>query len=92
MRQGYENGGLTREQLNTNPFLQFEDWFEEANTAEPIPNAMSLATVGKSGAPMLRTVLLKLFDENGFVFLPIIKVGKRLKLRKIQMWQCSLIG
>ena len=92
MRQGYENGGLTKEQLNSNPFLQFEAWFEEANDAEPIPNAMSLATVGKSGTPMLRTVLLKLFDENGFVFLQIIKAGKRLKLRKIQMSQCSLTG
>ena len=68
MRQGYENGGLSKEQLNSDPFLQFEVWFEEANDAEPIPNAMSLATVGKSGTPMLRTVLLKLFDENGFVF------------------------
>ena len=48
--------------------MQFEAWFEEANEAEPIPNAMSLATVSPSGAPMIRTVLLKLFDANGFVF------------------------
>ena len=44
MRQGYQNEGLTKEQLSPDPFLQFEAWFKEANEAEPIPNAMSLAT------------------------------------------------
>ena len=68
MRQGYQNEGLTKEQLSPDPFLQFEAWLKEANEAEPIPNAMSLATVNHSGAPMMRTVLLKLFDDNGFVF------------------------
>ncbi len=76
MRQGYQNEGLTKEQLNSDPFLQFEAWFSEANDSEPIPNAMSLATVSRSGAPMLRTVLLKLFDENGFVFFTNYKSRK----------------
>jgi len=76
MRQGYRNEGLTREQLSTDPFLQFEAWFEQANEAEPIPNAMSLATVSPSGAPMIRTVLLKLFDANGFVFFTNFKSRK----------------
>jgi len=76
MRQGYQNEGLTKEQLSPNPFLQFEAWFSEANNSEPIPNAMSLATVSRSGAPMLRTVLLKLFDENGFVFFTNYKSRK----------------
>ena len=76
MRQGYQNEGLTREQLSPDPFLQFEAWFSEANDSEPIPNAMSLATVSRSGAPMLRTVLLKLFDENGFVFFTNYKSRK----------------
>ena len=76
MRQGYKNDGLSIEQLNSDPFLQFEVWFEEANTSEPIPNAMSLATVGKAGVPMLRTVLLKLFDEKGFVFFTNYKSRK----------------
>jgi len=76
MRQGYGDAGLTREQLNSDPFLQFEAWFSEANDSEPIPNAMSLATVSRSGAPMLRTVLLKLFDENGFVFFTNYKSRK----------------
>jgi len=68
MRQGYRNEGLTKEQLSSNPFLQFEKWFKEANEVEPIPNAMSLATVRPSGAPTIRTVLLKQFNANGFVF------------------------
>ncbi|MCH2269763.1 MAG: pyridoxamine 5'-phosphate oxidase [SAR324 cluster bacterium] len=76
MRQGYQNEGLTKEQLSPDPFLQFEAWFSEANNSEPIPNAMSLATVSRSGAPMLRTVLLKLFDENGFVFFTNYKSRK----------------
>ena len=68
MRQGYGNEGLTKEQLSSNPFLQFEEWFKDANEVEPIPNAMSLATVRPSGAPTIRTVLLKQFNANGFVF------------------------
>ena len=82
MRQGYESGGLTKEQLNSDPFLQFEAWFEEANTAEPIPNSMSLSTDGKSGAPTLRTVLLKLFDENGFVFFTNYKSRKATQIEE----------
>ena len=76
MRQGYRNEGLAKEQLSLDPFLQFETWFEDANEAEPIPNAMSLATVRPSGAPMIRTVLLKLFDANGFVFFTNFKSRK----------------
>ena len=82
MRQGYENRRLTKKQLNTDPFLQFEAWFDEANTKQPIPNAMSLATVGKSGKPMLRTVLLKLFDQNGFVFFTNFKSRKAAQIEE----------
>jgi len=52
-----------------NPFSQFEKWFKEAEIAVPIlPNAMTLATVGMGGVPSARVVLLKDFDEQGFVF------------------------
>jgi pyridoxamine 5'-phosphate oxidase len=55
--------------LDPDPFRQFEQWFTEACQAELAePNAMSLATVGADGQPTLRTVLLKLFDHNGFIF------------------------
>ena len=84
MRQGYQNEGLTKEQLSPDPFLQFEAWFKEANETEPIPNAMSLATVNLSGAPMMRTVLLKLFDDNGFVFFTNYKSRKAEQITENQ--------
>ena len=51
------------------PLRLFAFWFEEARKAEPNdPEAMALATVGDDGLPNLRMVLLKGFDERGFVF------------------------
>jgi len=84
MRQGYQNEGLSKEELSPDPFLQFESWFKEANETEPIPNAMSLATVNHSGSPMMRTVLLKLFDENGFVFFTNYKSRKAQQISENQ--------
>jgi pyridoxamine 5'-phosphate oxidase len=61
--------GISRANLEASPFLQFQRWYEEAiGTGIPEPNALSLATVGEDGQPWLRTVLLKLYDEQGFVF------------------------
>lgn len=55
--------------LDQSPFQQFENWYQAATDAElHEPNAMSLATVSESGAPSLRTVLLKVWDKSGFVF------------------------
>ncbi|WP_319588573.1 pyridoxamine 5'-phosphate oxidase [uncultured Desulfobulbus sp.] len=69
LRKEYANPVLSRDMLASDPFHQFERWFDEACKAElPEPNAMALATVGTDGQPTLRTVLLKLFDQNGFVF------------------------
>src|SRR5690606_17889630 len=54
---------------DVNPIAQFQKWFHEATTAELMePNAMVLATVDAAGRPSQRTVLLKTFDEAGFVF------------------------
>jgi pyridoxamine 5'-phosphate oxidase len=51
------------------PLRLFAAWFEEARTAEPSdPEAMALATVDADGLPNVRMVLLKGFDERGFVF------------------------
>jgi pyridoxamine 5'-phosphate oxidase len=51
------------------PFRLFADWLEEATAAEPNdPTAMALATVDADGLPNVRMVLLKGFDERGFVF------------------------
>jgi pyridoxamine 5'-phosphate oxidase len=51
------------------PFRLFAAWFAEAKKAEPInPDAMAIATVDASGLPNVRMVLLKGFDERGFIF------------------------
>lgn len=51
------------------PFAHFADWFAAAGAAEPNdPNAMALATATPDAAPSLRVVLLKGWDERGFVF------------------------
>jgi len=69
MRRDFESAGLDREALDNNPVRQFECWFGEARTAGILePNAMSLATAGADGFPDIRTVLLKYFDDTGFVF------------------------
>ncbi|GAA3928392.1 pyridoxamine 5'-phosphate oxidase [Litoribacillus peritrichatus] len=55
--------------LPPDPYRHFSVWLEDAFRANIIePNAMSLATSSKSGDCSIRTVLLKMFDENGFVF------------------------
>ncbi len=61
--------GLTRKNVDPNPFKQFEQWFQAAAEAEPVlPEAVSLATATQEGRLSSRMVLLKDFDERGFVF------------------------
>jgi pyridoxamine 5'-phosphate oxidase len=68
-RSEYKRGALDRAELKPSPFEQFAVWFAEAMEAKVVePNAMSLATTGKDGRPLVRTVLLKGYDERGFVF------------------------
>ena len=69
LRAEYSTVGITREELNDDPVAQFGAWFDQA-CASGIhePNAMSLATAGSDGRPVARTVLLKQYDERGFVF------------------------
>jgi pyridoxamine 5'-phosphate oxidase len=60
---------LDREDLNDDPFVQFEDWFRHACDTVPMdPNAVSLSTIDADNRPASRTVLLKSFDADGFVF------------------------
>ena len=69
LRQGYMKAGLKRESLNADPFVSFGAWYEQVNVSGiPEPTAMSLATVDENGQPWQRMVLLKLYDESGFVF------------------------
>jgi pyridoxamine 5'-phosphate oxidase len=68
-RREYSARGLRREELNPDPVEQFSTWFAQAaELAIHEPNAMTLATVDARGAPHQRTVLLKYFDRQGFVF------------------------
>jgi len=54
---------------NSDPIAAFRDWFDDAQQAGfKEPSAMTLATVSAAGRPSARMVLLKGFDENGFVF------------------------
>ncbi len=69
IRRDYLMGGLRRENLNPNPFLQFDSWLQQALASQiPDPTAMVLATVDADGQPDQRLVLLKQADAAGFVF------------------------
>ncbi len=60
---------LLEQDLDSNPFAQFKHWFDEAcATQQPLPESMTLATASPEGAVAARIVLLKGFDEHGFVF------------------------
>lgn len=68
-RRDYLRSGLQRKELDPDPILQFNKWFEQARKTDIAdPTAMILATVGTDGQPSQRTVLLKYFDIEGFVF------------------------
>lgn len=77
MRLSYHQGGLSQASVDSSPFIQFNSWFEEAKQAELTePNAMILATVTPELQATSRTVLLKYFDESGFVFFTNYKSEK----------------
>ena len=77
LRAKYTTKGLDIKDLNQDPFMQFETWFNEAINAKLTePNAFSLATVGLDMMPSIRTVLLKIFDEKGFIFFTNYKSTK----------------
>lgn len=69
-RKSYEQGSLDESQLDDNPMGLFHRWFHQADEhpGAQETNAMSLSTIGQDGFPKTRVVLLKKFDENGFVF------------------------
>jgi pyridoxamine 5'-phosphate oxidase len=68
LRRNYTRDGLRRGELDADPIGQFRKWFGEAVAAELVePNAMVLSTTDGM-RPSSRTVLLKAYDERGFVF------------------------
>lgn len=84
IRRDYAQGVLDEISALPDPIAQFRLWFEQALKSELTePNAMTLATVGADGRPSARMVLLKGFDEHGFVFYTNYgsRKGRELDLR-----------
>ena len=63
-----EEAELRRSDLAADPLEQFRRWYADASATLDVPEAMALATATPDGAPSLRMVLLKGFDERGLVF------------------------
>lgn len=69
MRKEYSNNELSEESVKANPVEQFGIWFNEAVESKITePNAMALSTVSHELIPSSRIVLLKSFNDEGFVF------------------------
>ncbi len=76
-REEYLKETLHRSNLAATPAKQFDIWFKQAlESGIDEPNAMSIATSTPLGAPSLRTVLLKYYDERGYVFFTNYKSRK----------------
>lgn len=68
-RRNYDRDTLNEERAASEPFAQFRTWFDDALGAEMLePHAMVVATVDAAGTPSARVVLLRGWDERGFVF------------------------
>jgi len=81
LRREYDRGALRREDLAGNPVDQFRLWFDDARGAGLLePNAMSLATAGSDHQPSVRTVLMKYFDADGFVFFTNLESAKAIQI------------
>jgi pyridoxamine 5'-phosphate oxidase len=65
---------------DSEPFAPFSRWYAAAQQKEPDPHAMTLATATKDGVPSARMVLLKGFDDCGFVFYTNLESRKSLEL------------
>jgi pyridoxamine 5'-phosphate oxidase len=69
LRKEYSHASLSEEDVDPNPIKQFAKWFDEALNAKiPEPNAMSVATATAKGRPSSRILLIKEFNEHGFVW------------------------
>jgi len=69
LRHDFSKQKLDEKDVNPNPILQFEKWFKEAVESKVNePNAMTVCTATKEGKPSARILLLRNFNEKGFVF------------------------
>ena len=77
IRRDYSKKELSKAAVASDPFVQFANWFDEYLVSQPLEsNAMVLSTAGSDSAPATRVVLLKGFDERGFVFFTNYESGK----------------
>jgi len=77
LRSEYSGELFRREDLDPDPVKQFAHWFQQAReVAQPEVNACALATAGLDARPNVRTVLLKYFDADGFVFFTNVQSRK----------------
>lgn len=82
-RRDYQRAQLDESSVSADPFAEFARWFEEAIAAQVVePEAMSLATANSEGAPSARMVLLRGFDERGFVFFTDYRSQKGVELEQ----------
>lgn len=90
IRKEYALHSLNEEEVASEPIEQFKQWWKEAEASsiEEV-NAMTLSTVNEAGWPEARTVLLKGYDENGFVFFTNYNSAKSTQLD--QNPHCSLL-
>jgi pyridoxamine 5'-phosphate oxidase len=83
LHREYGHKGLVEQKVPDNPYLLFKNWFQEALKAKALdPTAMTLATVTPSGRPAVRTVLLKEFSSEGFIFYTNYESQKGTELSK----------
>lgn len=83
IRKEYTLNSLDEETVLQSPFAQFEHWWNEATDSKiEEVNAMTLATVGKDAVPEARTVLLKNFNDEGFVFFTNYNSAKSAQLEE----------
>jgi pyridoxamine 5'-phosphate oxidase len=81
LRKEYTQKRLIRSELNPNPIDQFRLWFDQATQTElNEPNALILSTVDRQCRPDSRTVLLKAFDQQGFVFFTNYESKKAIQM------------
>ncbi|MBK5142406.1 pyridoxamine 5'-phosphate oxidase [Budviciaceae bacterium BWR-B9] len=90
LRREYTQGSLRRKDLPEDPLVLFELWLKQACEAQiPDPTAMCVATVDAQGRPSQRIVLLKHYDEKGFVF--YTNLGSRKAQQIAQNNQVNLL-
>ncbi|MEP7277586.1 MAG: pyridoxamine 5'-phosphate oxidase [Bacteroidota bacterium] len=83
IRKDYKQQSLLETELEKKPVLQFEKWWNEAlHAGIDEANAMTLATASATGLPAARIVLLKGFDERGFVFFTNYESFKGMQLQE----------